>query len=225
MKKTVPKTQQSKPIKEQTKSVDNEIKNETLDLTKWTAFFVAVLGAIFLGIGVMYRIAYWQDTGIDPSMLPFSTVELASLGYLTGVVPLLFVLGVLLALALFIYALNSIKYGWLKHKHFVEKLGNVELSIKFILIAIVTLLYTIISSYMVKNMGNRAMQETICHVGKMSAFPSTFFLENGKSITGKTLARSDKLTVLVNHEGFHVITVGEKPRLLDTTRLPTTTCN
>ncbi len=204
-------------------------KGGTLDLSKWMVFLVTIFASLLFAGSVFFRNFYWSRTGIDPAMLPLSAIEMATLGFTRLFSIFIFTLIFVIIFIGILISLNFIKHNRRDLNQTHQRLTLLQIELIVALWGILLLVYLVLAIYVVKIDAEKSLNKEVCEANKIyklkMKFPTTVYLENKEALSGKYLERTEKFGVLINQNGFYVITASEKPRVLDITDLPNVECD
>lgn len=220
-----------------------EEKKKDIDFVKWISLIITLSGVFFWVAGTGYESGYWYLLGADGSFIPRTFQRTALTGFI-GPFKIWFV-GVigLLAYAMILFFLEFISittYGaktvtkilipvenWFRKKNFAK---SNTLKFPIILIVVCTTAFATIAPFLLiislaYNEGRNQMDHEICDARIGKKFPTQINLFDGTKAQGKFIGRSEKLSVLLNDKTISVITVSDKPQVIDVTSVLAISCN
>lgn len=210
------------------------------DIVKWVPLIMSISGLFFWMAGTAYESGFWESTGSDGAFISKSFQQIALTGFIGPIriwlISALFFLatGVVVLVTTFVFL--RIKK---KNPKFPSKIdswfegGNAPKSddmfvpaftIMFGGFSAIVIFLMIIFLGISYQQGQESIKQKICTARKTKVFPSTAFLNDGSKMQGIFIGRSEKLSVLLNDKGIFVITVGEKPQLVDSTNTAGINC-
>jgi hypothetical protein len=212
-----------------------------LDFTKWFGIVTSLAATFFLASSVAYRIGYWRNTGVDISLVQFSTIDLTFLGFINSIYPSLYVLGLAFFWTIAIIIIEQFSKEKIYFRNLPKSPSFSEGLLLSCVLAFLALVITVFTFNMVINQGSDDFSRTYCRTKLSNAFPTIVYLDNGQTLDGFVLARSEKVTVLMTKEkldaiaeknpekqntvvSVKVVSLGDKPRVLDSTKITSQTC-
>ncbi len=227
-------------FKRRTKS-EKSLKKE-LDFLKWATLVLSLIVAGSWMTGSSFLAGYWNVAGWNGPITPLSFQQVAYFGFLGPLQNWFYGLLVLFGFAVYVILIsfrlnrgNSSPPKWLiSVVTWVVK--NIRLDASTAKPAAVAAaaifsfaffgLFPIsIWFYAAHLTGEYQLRNEICKARTKKNFPTSLKLFDGTTIIGEFLERSEKVSVLLNSQAIYVVTVGEKPQLLDTTSVLDTQCN
>jgi hypothetical protein len=72
--------------------------------------------------------------------------------------------------------------------------------------------------------GEQAYSKVVCSLRSAKDMPNVMLMADGTTLRGRIIGRADNVTLLVNREGLHVISIKQKPALIEIVPLPEVSC-
>lgn len=211
-----------------------------IDLVKWFAFVVTLLGIQAWIAGEAYYSGYWSVLGLDGPFSPLSLQRTAFIGFLgvfTNWEVAAIVIGAMGLYVVFLAVGWEGEYnrgrprwiikirGWLRKFTFDKSTGIfggaiILMGVAFLCIALVLGLW-MAAAY---SAGANSIQTQICEMRKGKSVMTTAKLFDGTVISGLLMDRSDKFTAIMDAKSVQVLTVGDKQQLLYTIQIPKVKC-
>ncbi|AUH52906.1 hypothetical protein CXB49_19990 [Chromobacterium sp. ATCC 53434] len=203
-------------------------------LLKLAALNITLLGIFAWIAGSCYRYGFWSQVGNGGPISSISLQETALYGFIS---PYKIWLWAVLAISVFSIFIAALGIG-IKRKERQPKNSAIRIWLEkrfsydksfFILSMIVFTVACFIYSYLIfpiglwvvgsYSTGKDNFLKSACHAKLESRYATTITLDNGKTINGWLLDRSDKFLMLADGGHVYTVAIGEKVRLMDTTAL------
>jgi hypothetical protein len=211
-----------------------------LDLLKGLALLMTILGTQAWIAGEAFNYGYWNAAHWPGSAIQVPLQNMAFTGFvgpfynwLAGGI-FLFCLGPYIAL-MAIQSKNlrvkpaqwavPILDWWRRRFTFDEATGKLAAVVTMLAVALFGVII-LMSLWIVGALqqGANLFKTQVCQLRAAEALPTTIQLGDGSKISGRVLDRSDKVIVIMDREAIHVLAVGEKSQLLDSTRVADVKC-
>ncbi len=211
------------------------------NLGKSLAIAVSIISIYAWVAGKSYAAGYWGLIGWDSSIVEPSVQATAYLGFVGPAgawwwfVSFMFAVGVLGLVTELVISRHPDQLAsrppsalglWLKSRPKIDPMaitffgGSLLVGLFF---SAVVLLPITVWVGLTHSSGRNAARFDVCAARALQVFPSELKI-NGEIKHGRFLERSDRLSILLDQTSVHVVTVGDNPRLLDTTSLAHILC-
>ncbi|MBC3874884.1 hypothetical protein [Undibacterium flavidum] len=219
-----------------------EEKKKDFDFVKWISLIITMSGILFWMAGTAYESGYWHLLGADGSFIPRTFQRTALSGFIGPFEVWLYGAVILLGYALLLFFAvlisSSIHRPKVLPKIFIQieswfdKKKTVDaatLKFPIILITIfMAIIVAIIPCLVIVGLaykeGATQMNQEICNARTVKEFATSINLFDGTKVQGKFIGRSEKLSVLLNNKAISVITISDKPQVIDTTNVLEVLC-
>lgn len=206
-------------------------------LIKWNLSFVTLCGITAWLAGQAYNVGYWSVAGWNGPITRLSLQETAFMGFVGPIFNWLFVGLTAMGISAYMFALEFLSKlslnkvstpprFLLKLRDWIQKQGKLDPTIKrlcatmmiagfgFVFFVVIPIIMWVFAAYAD---GKTLATDQICRIRKAKSLPTVVNLADGNKLNGRFLERSEKLSVLLDRTSIYVITVGDRPQLLDTT--------
>lgn len=226
-----------KAYKERTASAPRQ-----LDVLKWFAFGISILGIQAWIAGAAFESGYWANYGLDGPFISKSLQQTALQGFIGPFEVWLYaaLFAVVVGALLMIMAINKKKTdkpapGWvialrekLKSKfEYDKKLGLVGFRIILggyvflFFIVLPLILWSLLAYYEGKNL----FKVEVCKIRSGTSINTQINLKNEKIIAGRIIDRSEKYFAMNDGFSLHIFNNGENPSLAYSITLPKIECS
>lgn len=210
------------------------------DPLKWITLAITLIGISAWMAGESFHRGYWRLAGWNGPITPLSIQQTAYDGFVRSVDSWFYVcVGIIVSgvYAFFLAAGPKKTYpapvwlvkivNWLKEYIYLEEStarfsGNLILS--GFLFAVLVVLPLIIWVSVASNAGQELFLKQTCEMRNGKTGFSVIELFDGAKLQGTFLERTDKLSVILNKDFIYVVSVSEKPRILDKTSISAISC-
>lgn len=223
----------------QSRNRPESISKTGWDVVKWVPLIMSISGLFFWMAGTAYESGFWEPIGSDGAFISKSFQQVALTGFIGPI--RIWLISALFFLATGVVVLVPTIFLRIKKKNpkFLSKIdswfegGNTPknddmfvpaFTIMFGGFSAIIIFLMIVFLGISYQQGQESIKQKICTARKAKVFPSTAFLNDGIKMQGIFIGRSEKLSVLLNDKGIFVITVGEKPQLVDSTNTAGINC-
>lgn len=227
------------------KTTENKANNHLQwDVIKWiTPIILSMIGLFLWVAGTAYEAGFWHFLGISNSPVSITFQRTAFSGLFgpisTWINALLIVSAygaILFFIALFFSSIAQKKrpvpkfiaaiQKWL-HETVSENPEVFNFSIFLIFfgfIGIFTILPLAAAVHFAHNEGIEYATKEICKAKTEKKLKSTIYLHDGRKVDGNFWERTEKFSILVNEKEILIVSVGDKPQILDTTSIVDVKC-
>lgn len=214
------------------------------DPVKSIALALSLIGIAAWAAGTAYDQGYWSVVGWESPVNRRSLQDVAFVGFVGPIVNWFYACLYFICLGIYIFILEfvsaaPVKVGkkppryflelqnWIrKRKKFspeVKKLCAVMFAggIGFGGLIVLPFVMWVSAAY---SDGRSHIKKDICYARSAKTFPTTIRLDGGGSLVGKILARSERISILIDKTFIYVIVIGEKSQVIDSTEIQSVEC-